>query len=78
MNIAGIDIADLSERMRETNWKESFYDPLHDFIEAETIDDKVAFAKFEQLIQDMQTLYESGLEGKPFIESITNHYWQDR
>src|SRR5882672_1660535 len=78
MNIVRIDIADLIKRMRGTNWEVVFYDPLHDFIEADTMEDKVAFGKLEQLILDLQTVHQSGPEGKALVEHITNHYWKDQ
>jgi hypothetical protein len=78
MNIARIDIADLIERMRATNWDTVFYDPLHDFIEAETEEDRVAFDKVEQLIFDLQTVHESGPEGKALVEHIANYHWKDQ
>jgi hypothetical protein len=78
MTIGDIDIADLNQRMNEINWDLAFYDPLHDFIEAETMDDKMAFEKVEQLIFDLKSVHESGPEGKALVEYLVNHYWREQ
>ncbi len=76
MNIGDIDIKALNERMNEIHWDVAFYDPLHDFIEAETMDDKAAFQKLEQLIFHLKSVHNSGPEGQALVEHLVNHYWK--
>jgi hypothetical protein len=78
MTIGEIDIADLNERMNEINWDLAFYDPLHDFVEAETMDDRETFEKIEQLIVDLKCLKKSGPEGKALVEYLVNHYLREQ
>jgi len=76
MIIGEVGITDLNERMKEIDWGLAFYDPLHDFIEAETMGDKLAFGKLEQLILDLQSIDKSSPEGKALVENIVNHHWK--
>jgi hypothetical protein len=78
MTIGEIDTADLNQRMNEINWDLAFYDPLHDFVEAETMDDRETFEKIEQLIVDLKGLHKSGPEGKALVEHLVNHYWREQ
>ena len=57
MEAVRIDIAEIEQRLQSYDWNEIMYDPLQDFIEADTDEEKLAVAGMEQLIDDLQQLY---------------------
>ena len=71
-----IEYADLVERMKEFDWKVTFYDPLHDSIEAESEEDRQVFARLESLISDLQIAANTGPESRVVIAHLVNQFWK--
>ena len=48
----------IEELFNRFDWNETFYDPLHDTIEADTEEDKVQLANLETLLDEWEALYD--------------------
>jgi hypothetical protein len=78
MKLNGVDIEELQRELKSVDWRSVFYDPLHDFIEAESEVDKVALRKVEQIIDDLKKVHQSGNEGATLVQQLTNYYWKGK
>ncbi|MEI9945824.1 MAG: hypothetical protein WDN26_16585 [Chitinophagaceae bacterium] len=56
------------------DWKNVFYDPLHDHIEADTEEDKVELLRLESLLDSWQELYKENPEGALQLAST---FWEN-
>lgn len=65
----------LEERMKDIEWEHVFYDPLEANTEAELAEDLTAFNVLEQLVYDLQTVYQSGAGGRELVDTVTDKYW---
>lgn len=75
MEAVRIDIVEIEQRLQSYDWNVIMYDPLQDFIEADTDEEKLAVAGMEQLIDDLQQLY---LESPDQASLLMNKYWNDK
>lgn len=67
-----IDIDELERRLAGYDWNQVMYDPLHDFIEADTDDAKQELAAMEGIVEDMQLLR---VQDPGSAEILFEKYW---
>jgi len=67
--------SDLEQQMDSYDWSLAFHDALHDFIEAETHQDKLDHANMEQLIEDLQKEYQ---KNPIAVRSLVSKYWTNQ
>ena len=67
---------ELEGRMKEFDWSVTFYDPLHDSMQAETDEEKICFERLETLIQDLQVISKSSPQANSFVEDLVNRHWK--
>lgn len=75
MEAVRIDIVEIEQRLQSYDWNEIMYDPLQDFIEADTDEEKLAVAGMEQLIDDLQQFY---LQSPEQASLLMEKYWNDK
>lgn len=68
------DLQYFDRQLQQYDWKSTFYDPLHDTIEADTDEAKQEVAEMELLLEEMQKHYRSG--GREEILYLVDKYWK--
>lgn len=63
----------LEEMLQEFDWREVFYDPLHDTIEAKSENEKEELAKMETLLAEWESLYNRNPEA---ALALAVRYWE--
>ena len=76
MSATEFNMAELEESLQFFDWKEAFYDPLYNHIEADSQEDKLQAGRMEQLIESMQALYHRDEEGKVQVEEWIDQNWK--
>ena len=66
---------ELEKFLKSFDWKEAFYDPLHDSVEADNPDQRDDLTRMELLIDGLQRTFNSGEVGQKRVAELTNRYW---
>ncbi len=67
--------SNLHQRMDSYDWSTVFHDPLHDFIEADTVEAKQEHAALEALMEDLQQHHKRN-PGE--VMQLVSKYWKDQ
>ncbi|PZR29089.1 MAG: hypothetical protein DI535_03485 [Citrobacter freundii] len=78
MKVGEVDVEEVRKAMASFDWEEAFYDPLHNTIEADTQEDRLALNRMEKLIEDLQYLFFHSKEGRSILGDLVNRYWSGK
>lgn len=66
----------LVEAMDSFDWTKVFYDPLYANVEAESIEDKIAFNRLEWLVEQLSAFAQVSAGAKAAVAELAERHWQ--